>query len=293
VIGKIKTYLAMQAGWHRELLLHGRDRRRRRALRLPEFPSAEEVLAAPCCFVLSTGRCGTAFLTEIFDRSARLSVHHTPKPELEYVSSLVHRQRPALEALELAVLAARFELLVAAYRSGVMYVETNNRISFFAPALARLLPNARFIHLVRHPADFVRSGMRRGYYADGVVQHQRLMPRSHPEWSSWTELEKIAWEWNEINGFIEGFKGTAPESRVLTIRSEALFRNREAIISVLEFVGIADDAALVSKLTHERLKPVNEQRKGGFPKYEAWSDADKASLKRIATLASVYGYEYL
>jgi hypothetical protein len=172
-----------------------------------------------------------------------------------------------------------------------MYVETNNRITFFAPALARMLPNARFIHEVRHPADFVRSGMRRGYYAEGIVQHQRLMPSGNAEWSSYSELEKIAWEWNEINGFIEAFKASMPENRILTLRSEELFNDPQSILSTLEFIGVADDAALVRDVTNQKFKPVNKQRKGNFPKYEHWSDADKAALKRVAVLAPVYGYE--
>lgn len=293
MIGKFRRYLALQGEWHRSLLQGWRDRRRRRALGLPVFPPVEEVLAAPCCFVLSTGRCGTAFLTQVLRGSGKLSVQHTPKPELEYVSSLVHHDRPSGEALDLAVLAARFELLVDAYRAGKMYVETNNRISFFAPALARLLPNSRFIHVVRHPADFVRSGMRRGYYADGVVQHQRLMPPRGTDWSSWTELEKIAWEWNQINEFIESFKVTIPSDRVLTVRSETLFRDPAALASLLGFVGVGDDAALTRRLNNRPLKPVNEQRTGRFPAYVDWSDADKARLKRLASLAPAYGYECL
>jgi len=291
MVSKIKTYFSMQAEMHRSMVSRWRDRRRRRALGLPEFPSVDEVLSAPYCFVLSTGRCGTAFLTEMLRQSPRLSVRHTPKPELEYVSSLVHRLKPGPEALELAILAARFESFVAAYRSGLIYVETNNRISFFAPALARLLPNARFIHLVRHPADFVRSGMRRGYYSERVVQHQRLAPTDPVDWSSWTQLEKIAWEWNEINGAIEKFKATVQADRVMTIRSEALFQNSQVLTSIMEFIGVADDERLSRMTKSKILKPVNEQREGSFSRYEHWSDADKAALKRIATLASVYEYD--
>lgn len=293
MIGRLKSYLAMQSDLHRRLLVGWRDRRRRRALGVPEFPTAGEILAAPYCFVLSTGRCGTAFLTELLSHSPSLSVHHAPKPELEYLSSLVHRDPPTPEALDMAVLAARFELFVSTYRAGGTYVETNNRISFFAPALARLLPNARFVHLVRHPADFVRSGMRRGYYADGVVQHQRLVPAADTAWSSLTQLEKIAWEWSEINGFIETFKTSIPAGRVLTVRSEAMFADPESLCSVLQFVGAGDEKEVSEAIRGKRLKPVNQQTRGTFPKYVDWSLADKAALRRLAPLAWTYGYELL
>jgi hypothetical protein len=293
MIGKVKSYLVMQSDWHRQKFRAWRDRRRRRSLGLPEFPPAEEVLAAPYYFVLSTGRCGTSFLTEILRRSARLSVHHAPKPELQYLSSLVHRIVPVAASLDLAVLAARFELFVNAYRSGEIYVETNNRITFFAPALARLLPNARFIHLVRNPADFVRSGMRRGYYANGTIQYQRLIPHGNAEWCSYSQLEKITWEWNEINAFIEKFKASMPDDRVLTVRSEDLFRDFETLKSVLEFVGVAGDKRIAGAAAKRALKPINQQKSGSFPKYSHWSGADKAALRRLALLGPKYGYEYL
>lgn len=291
MINKVRKYFAMLIAWHKDVYRGARDRRRRREFGFPEYPTIEEIYSAPYCFVLSTGRSGTAFLTEILSSSPELSVHHAPKPELEYASSLVHRQKPAPEALDLAVLAARFELFVDAYRSGAMYVETNNRITFFAPALARLLPNARFIHVVRHPADFVRSGMRRGYYAEGVVQHQRLMPADNAQWSSYSELEKIAWEWNEINACIEDFKASVPADRVLTVTSEMLFGDRQALLSVLDFIGVADDPVVTRKVTSGSLKPVNQQTSGRFPKHEQWPDTDKAALKRVATLAAEYGYD--
>ncbi|GGL29666.1 sulfotransferase [Phycicoccus endophyticus] len=291
MIGKVKRYLELQTAWHRRLLVERREGKQRRLVGLPLFPPPEEVLAAPYVFVLSTGRSGTAFLTAFLANSQKLSVHHAPKPELEYVSSLIHRNVPEPEALDLALLAARFDLFVDSYRSGTTYVETNNRITFFAPAAARLLPNARFIHLVRHPAEFVRSGVRRGYYADGVVQHQRLQPACHAEWESYSAVEKIGWEWNEINGFIESFKMSVPGDRVLTMRSEALFRGPSALTSVMEFIGVGGDADLLARMAKGALKPVNQQISGTFPTYEYWSDADRSGLARVATLAVAYGYD--
>lgn len=258
----------------------------------------QEILDAPYVFVLSTGRCGTALLTKVLKRSPQLLVEHAPKPELEWVSSLVHQNQPSMEALRLAVLAARFDAFFQhAFERNRIYVETNNRISLFAPALAELLPRSRFIHLVRHPAGFVRSGMRRNYYADGT-QHQRLIPREIEGWSQWSRLEKIAWEWNEINARIEAFKSECAPDRVMTLTSEALFAGHkgDAIATLWPFIGVPDPFA--DKRGRRRLEklfrqPVNEQISGNFPKYSDWPEADRAALRNTATLAPRYGYEML
>lgn len=260
------------------------------------FPSACEVLSQPYIFFLSTGRCGTGLITEILSKSSNLRVEHNPKPELEYVSSVVHRDNTSLESQIIAVLAARFDLFfLDTFLRGKIYVETNNRISFFAPGLAELLPNARFVHLVRNPADFVRSGMRRGYYQEGVVQHQRLDGSNHYPWNSFSRLEKVVWEWNEINRKIEEFKADTDPNRVVTINSESLYTDLDTTYRLFEFIQIANPfSGKKGQQSLSRLlsKPVNEQKTGSFPKYAHWREADKMALQRIATLAIKYGYSY-
>lgn len=283
LLGNVRHAIARQT-WLRQRRRHG----------LPIIPEPQEVLNHPYLFVLSTGRCGTKLLTEIFSRSPDLWVEHSPKPELEYVSSIVHREEYSLNALQLAVLAARFDLFfMRSYCSGKIYTETNNRITLFAPALAKLLPNARFIHLVRDPAAFVRSGMRRGYYDAGVVQHQRLDGSRLPYWGSFTRLEKIAWEWNEINTRIEDFKANVDESRTLTIKSESLYRDTAITAKLFDFIGIDSPfqgergARALCKMIS---RPVNAQKAGNFPEFTEWSPPDKAALKRVAKLAKKYDY---
>ena len=48
------------------------------------------------CFVLSTGRCGTALLTKIFEQHSDIDVHHTPTPELVYYSKLAHENQKSM-----------------------------------------------------------------------------------------------------------------------------------------------------------------------------------------------------
>jgi hypothetical protein len=271
-------------------------RRSQDSARSSGLPSVDEILSSPYFFVLSTGRCGTALLTNILSHSHRLRVEHAPKPELEYVSSVVHRNGISEEAQKLAVLAARFDLFfVDTFLRGRIYVETNNRITFFAPALATLLPNAKFIHLVRDPADYVRSGMRRGYYQEGHVQHQRLDGSNLPAWRSYSRLEKIAWEWNEINRMTEEFKAQVDRNRVLTINSEALYSDPTITFTVFDFLAICNPfsgAKGSTSLAKLLSKPLNKQKRGYFPKYSQWEDSDKAAFLRIVTLASRYGYSY-
>jgi hypothetical protein len=292
------SYLNETFIWNRDLFqrwaeYHRYNEKRRRS-GLGKMPEPQEVLNAPYCFVLSTGRCGTGLITKILKYGPDLLVEHNPKPELEYVSSVVHREQPPIESLWIAVLAARFDLFfLEAFRRGRIYVETNNRISFFAPALAEMLPNAKFIHLVRHPADFVRSGMRRNYYKEGSIQHQRLQLLDNDKWNKMSRVEKISWEWNEINSAIEDFKNKCDQSRIMMIKSEDLFTQPELIGAIFTFINQPNpfQSWPIERVRNKLInKPMNKQITGYFPKYSGWTAEDKLKLQSYATLSGRYGY---
>lgn len=298
IINLISYYVSSLWNWHKNLFYEFKDKgavyARRKREGLTRFPRPEEIFDAPSCFILSTGRCGTGLITKILEQSPSLLVYHNPQPELNYVSSLVYRTQPSLESLKLAILAARFDLFVHAFQRGRIYVETNNRITFFAPAIAELFPKAKFIHLIRHPADFVRSGMRREYYQEGIIQHQRLNPLDRQEWQQMSRLEKVAWEWNEINRFIDEFKSSCNSSRMMTIKSEDLFSQTELVMAIFNFLDVSDPFKYASPEHIKKQifeKPVNKQTTGSFPKFLDWSHEEKVSLRRIATIASKYGYK--
>jgi len=156
-------------------------RERRNYLRLPadyweELPDRVLNQQAPV-FFLSTGRCGTALLTQVFDRLPGVLCHHAPRPELLYAERLAYESCPdQFEAFRTAVLAARFELMADCLVRGRRYVETNYRVTFFAPHLRSLFPRAKFVHLVRHPGDFVTSAVRGRYYLGQYTDIGRIRP---------------------------------------------------------------------------------------------------------------------
>ena len=62
------------------------------------------------CFVLSTGRCGTALLTKILEQHSNIDVHHAPIPELVYYSKFAYENRNILSnEIKSLVDAARYE----------------------------------------------------------------------------------------------------------------------------------------------------------------------------------------
>jgi hypothetical protein len=256
---------------------------------------AEGWVGVEPAFVLSTGRCGTGLLTELLLLGGNVDVHHTPRPELVRVSKRAYEQIAGDRDMFVEVLkTAREELLLQAVRRGRTFVETNNRVTFLAPAAAAAYPDAKFIQLIRHPAAFVRSGIRRNWYSS-THDHDigRIVPvgddPAAAQWEHWDRFAKIAWLWNETNRFIDDFLQTLPEERRAFARAEDLFTDVATARRLLEFCGVEPPA---DRVIAARVRtPVNTQTSGEFPVPEEWTDEQRALLRSIATLAEHFGYD--
>jgi hypothetical protein len=169
------------------------------------------------------------------------------------------------------------------------YVETNNRITFFAYALRFVYPKARFLHIVRDPGDFVRSGLRREWYRGASHDVGRILDYSHPEqWRQMTDVETIAWLWNETNQYIDDFLLTLAPQTFIRVKAEVMFNDGDQVAQMLDFIG----ARLPRKLIDKHLtKKVNKQVLGWVAPYEEWSDGEKELVRRYTPLAEQYGYQ--
>jgi len=241
-------------------------------------------------FVLSTGRCGTKWLTEVLKRDPCMRVNHNDYPELIRHSRLAYEsyeREPRL--FQEIIRAARDGYILDAARRRQTYVETNNRITFFSHAIREVYPNARFVHLVRHPGDFVRSGLRRGWYHGALHDEGRIRMSDASCWNKMTDIEKIAWLWNETNQYIENFLATLDTSDTyLRVKVEEMFSDVEVGVGICELVGARVKRRVIASMLD---KKINRQWTGSMPPYEQWSAEEKEQLLRYVPLAERYGYE--
>lgn len=246
------------------------------------------------CFVLSTGRSGTLLLNMLLSLSSQAYAVHQPKPELIRASKRAYQEiSESPEIFKEVLKSAREEMVFEAAQRERIFVETNNRITFFAPVIPQVFPNAVFIHLVRHPGDFVRSGIRRKWYS-GTHDHDvgRIIPTDQQikqKWEQWSSIERIGWLWNETNQFIENFKSNFIPENLLFVKAEDLFADPQITKGIYEFLHLSDfNPKLVRKLIQ---RPRNVQSKGSFPEYPSWSKEDKQRLREVAPLLLKYGYQ--
>lgn len=148
-------------------------------------------------FILSPGRSGSKFIAELLNLSPALSAFHEPRPALQYCANFAFLHRGETPLLAKMIEAARFELMLDTFIKGRTYVESNQCLTFFAPAIAGLFRGAKFVRLTRHPGDFVASAARKGWYRnDTIWEAGRPKPADEKRWESWSQTEKLAWLWD-------------------------------------------------------------------------------------------------
>ena len=136
-------------------------------------------------FFLSTGRCGTKWFSELLKKDKSLAVFHQPVPSLAAQGCKVYKcfaqgdgkfVQSEMELITEMFWAGREDHLRYTYKAGKRYIETNNYITFFAPILLQIFPDAKFVHLIRHQGEFIRSGVARSYYSGGNRDLMRPVP---------------------------------------------------------------------------------------------------------------------
>lgn len=243
-----------------------------------------------CAFVCSTGRVGTLTLTRLLALAPEVHAVHEPLPRMIQASYEAFLDRCASPFWRTVVLGARDDLLCDAHRRGQVYVETSNRLTFLAPALAASLPDSRFVHLHRHPYGYVRSAMRRGYYRGHHWDFARPVPRAddpfHSTWERLSPAERCAWLWTAVNEESSRFVGSLADERRLVLGADQLFAGDPADLAALfGLVGAGPPpAASVRRVLDRRL---NAQEEGEF-------DLDAATRQEVdeivGPLAARLGY---
>ncbi len=238
------------------------------------------------CFVLSTGRCGTHLLTKLLSKHKKLDVYHEPTPQLIYYSKYAFENtRMKKDELKLLVDGARYEYIRNSYLLDLHFVETNNRITFFAHQLAELYPNSKFIHLVRNPISFVKSGLNRDWYTGRNAHDEGRIKKNDDQWNSFSASQKVAWLWENTNRFVEEFKNAVDDNRHLTIRSEDLFGKKEIASSIFDFIGTEPISPNLIEKTIT--KPTNVSRSKSDSSVK---EKTKEEISGLVGLAEKYDY---
>lgn len=252
-------------------------------------------------FILSTGRAGSKFLAALLNRAPNVTAYHEPPPTLEYFSDYAFHHQEEKEILSKMIDAARMESILEVFIKDKIYVESNQCMTFFAPVIAGLFKKSKFVHVVRHPGDFVRSAIRKGWHKnDSIWESGRVKMADQNQWNQLDHIEKLSWLWDIANGFIENFFEKIEKKRTALFKIEDLFSSVDRVKTLFKFIGgeeiSTEHIAAIQKSRFNEMvihsnEPPNMKKTAYFPGYQEWNDEMKNKLAGIVKdTSSRYGY---
>ena len=260
-------------------------------------------------FAVGTGRCGTTFLSQLLDREPRVASSH----ERLRLAATFHMYCSwhGIDVDPEGFLVDR-ELAVAADLEGPGVEVSFEASALLSHSIAVLYErfDARFVLLVRNPADTVASFAVRGWFSHEVSWGDpsrppsyregeeprhflgRNLPRGHEAWERFQSLPvigKLGWFWQARNHAVLQQLSALPSSHRFVQRLEDLdhvaYRGLAGFLGIQPTIAARDFEALAAERPNTGPHPPSPLR--------TWSDAEVDGYEaEVAELAGALGYEH-
>jgi hypothetical protein len=238
-------------------------------------------LSAAPFFIVSSGRSGTAMLHKALSANRDVEMHH------EYAVQIT-QPTAVRNYLGLIDRTKCLQILDETYGAAVRYCDrahwgdSSNKLSWIIPELAALLPDAKFVHLVRDGRKVAGSYFRKlgdECYDDRSnaamqAHYDGTASSPPPEKKYWwpvprrddptaaafrgfNQFERIAWHWAQINRVIARELARLPAARQMFVRLEELHESPEAVRGLYDFLNLpyTGDAFAAFARPHNVNKP--------------------------------------
>ncbi len=240
-------------------------------------------------FIVSTGRTGTKWLSNLLNKTRKAWVVHEPVPGEAYA----HREAFEKEESSFYYIKnfRQKEIFLRCRHifgnSFETYGEVNGNLRRHVDALKNIIPNSRIIHLVRNGIDIVRSVITRDAYSDRHPVYNcsfRPLPQDpfYQEWGNMTRFQRICWMWMRENEYMrKRINKRAHFEDILS--SYTLFREQ-----ILEPLGLnLEEAVWQSSIQN----PQNVTKEYTIGKWKYWTQEQQEEFIRICGQEmQEYGY---
>jgi hypothetical protein len=210
-------------------------------------------------FIVSSGRSGTAMLHKVLSSAGDIEMHHeymvqiTQKLAVQRYHGLVGADEATKVLRDVYGAAVRFS-------TAKHWGDSSNKASWLIAELAALLPDAKFVHLVRDGRKVAGSYHRKLFtesYDDrstAILQAYLNYPTKNPvpppekkywwplsddpAFRTYNQFERISWHWGEVNRVIFDALAALPPERSHFARLEDLYVSPRGVKGLFQFLNL-------------------------------------------------------
>jgi hypothetical protein len=238
-------------------------------------------------FILSIGRSGTKFLSNLLNTSSNSLVVHEPMGKIDHIAYQI-AYWDELRAKKHIENFRKYEIKNRILRSEInTYGEVNSLLRRHVNVLKKAFPNATILHLVRDGRDVVRSMLSRKTMLPFDLNTLTIAPKGEKiiNWKFTTSrFEKLCWYWKAENNYLFNHIDNL-------IRLEDILTSYQYFEeNVLCRIKINIEKSTWKKMVN---KPKNTTKEYKIENWENWpSDLLKIFDKLCSKEMIKYGYEY-
>jgi hypothetical protein len=214
-------------------------------------------------FIASSGRSGTAMLHKALSAKPGVEMHHEYAVQITQPLA-VKRYLGLIDDMQTqSVLREVFGAAVH-HSPARHWGDSSNKLSWLVPDLAALLPDARFVHLVRDGRKVASSylhklgdenydessnaAMQAHYDGEGSVpppekKYWWPVPRrdspAAAAFRGFDQFQRIAWHWAEVNRVAQEALSALPADRTLFVRLEDLRESPALVRQLYDFLDLS------------------------------------------------------
>lgn len=257
--------------------------RHRRAQLLARMGFRRRFEEADMFFVVTTGRSGSQTIAETLSQHPAIECAHEPHPELISLSTEYAHGEKSSDAVraELREIYSR-----RVYPRNRWVGESDQKCWNLIPFLAELIPESRFIWLIRDGRDVVASTYSQNWFPTrerpGSPDSANLYDRwlyyrlngakcgamSFEEWHAMSEFGKNCWHWIHINRGIERQLAALPQDRVRQVKLEELGEALPGLVNWLGLKAVTINTGVHNKATYK------------VRRWEAWNDEERQAFRK-------------
>jgi acetyltransferase-like isoleucine patch superfamily enzyme len=249
-------------------------------------------------FVLSTGRSGSQAISKVFAQHDNIDSFHEPHYQIIRISTELEHGVITREQAKFELQSIYCNSLV--YSRNIVYLESEHRLFNLVQILKELIPESKFIWLIRDGRDVVSSTFGRGWYnpdkeagakplinkIPGIWDYYRLDADKagiidHDDWVKMDIFSKNCWYWSYVNESIERQLSSLRKEDKFFVKIENL---SNSITELCDFIGVANEKmeVFISNSANYKVK-----------KYEEWTDKEKNIFSDLCgdNLEKWYGYK--